>query len=188
MHRTMEELKAGLEEILQSPRNFGALELIVRRPRIDARELLDAAELDVSAGLVGDNWRTRGSRHTADGSAHPDTQVTIMNSRAIALLAGDRSRWQLAGDQLFVDLDLSVNNLPAGTRLSIGSAVVEISARPHTGCKKFANRYGVEAIKFVNSTEGCQLRLRGANAKVVQPGQIKVGDVAFLSNDIATDF
>lgn len=185
MHRTMGQLKAGLEEILQSPRNFGALELIVRRPRIDARELLGSAELDVSAGLVGDDWRTRGSPDTADASALPDTQVTLMNSRVIALLAGDRRRWQLAGDQLFLDLDLSVNNLPAGARLSIGSAVVEISARPHAGCKKFAKRYGVEAIKFVNSTEGSQLRLRGANAKVVQSGHIKLGDVAFLFNDSA---
>ena len=180
MNRTAEELSAGLVEVLRSPKNCGTLELIVRRPKIDAREVVDVAELCIIEGLVGDNWRTRGSRHTEDGSAHPDMQLTVMNSRVIALLAGDRQRWQLAGDQLFLDLDLSPNNLPAGSRLSIGSAIVEVSATPHTGCKKFADRYGIEALRFVNSAQGRRMRLRGLNAKVIRPGKIKIGDAAAL--------
>jgi MOSC domain-containing protein YiiM len=101
-----------------------------------------------------------------------------MNARAIALLAQDKSRWPLAGDQLFVDIDLSAANLPPGTKLAIGSAVIQITAEPHTGCRKFAARFGREAIKFVNSRVGKQLNLRGVNAKVVRPGAIKIGDVA----------
>jgi hypothetical protein len=174
---TLQELEAGLETIRQSPQDSGALELIVRRPQTEERELPDAAELDVVEGLVGDNWRTRGSSRTADGSAHPDMQLTLMNVRAVALVAQDRSRWPLAGDQLYVDLDLSQDNLPPGTRLAIGEAVVEVTAVPHTGCKKFAARFGVDAMKFVNTPEGKRLQLRGINAKVVQAGKIQVGDI-----------
>ena len=112
------------------------------------------------------------------GEPHPDMQLNIMNARVIALVAGSRDRWALAGDQLYIDLDLSADNLPAGTRLSIGSAIVEVTAVPHTGCGKFAARFGVDAVKFVNSPVGRQLNLRGINAKVIQPGTIRVGDVA----------
>ena len=172
----MAELEAGLGEIRRSPRDEGVLELIVRRPQTDEREVLEEGELHAEEGLLGDSWRRRRSSRTADGSPHPDTQLNIMNSRAIALVARDRGRWPLAGDQLYIDLDLSDENLPPGTRLALGSAVIEVTAQPHTGCNKFVARFGLDAMKFVNSTVGKQLRLRGINARVVQPGVIRVGD------------
>ena len=177
-HLTMAELHAGLEEIRQSPADGGALELIVRRPAVGVREELPEADLDVSVGLVGDTWHTRRSRMTADGSPHPDMQLNIMNTRAVSLVAQDRTRWALAGDQLFIDLDLSAANLPAGARLALGDAVIEVTAQPHTGCSKFLTRFGVDAQQFVNSPTGRELNLRGINAKVVTGGRIRVGDVA----------
>src|SRR5207247_88617 len=133
---------------------------------------------DLREGLVEDNWRTRGSSRTVDGSSHPEMQLNLMNARVIALVAQERERWPLAGDQLYLDLDLSSENLPPGTRLALGSAVIEVTAEPHTGCQKFVARFGREAMQFVNSPVGRQLNLRGINAKVVQPGVIRVGDVA----------
>ena len=160
-HLTTEELEAGLETIRQSPKDNGVLQLIVRRSRVGEREILDEAELDLVNGLVGDNWKTRGSPLTADGESDPERQLTIMNARAIALVAQCDERWPLAGDQLYIDLELSADNLPPGTRLAIGSAVVEVTAEPHTGCKKFVARFGLEAMQFVNSPVGRQLNLRG---------------------------
>ncbi len=150
--------------------------MIVRRPASDQREVLPVAELDTATGLVGDSWRARGSRSTPDGSAHPDMQLTVMNARAIALVARNRDRWPLAGDQLYIDLDLSASNLPPGTRLAIGTAVIEVTSVPHTGCAKFTQRFGANAMKFVNSPVGRSLNLRGINAKIVQPGTIREGD------------
>jgi hypothetical protein len=173
-HLSMAELEAGLDHIRRSPVDDGPLMMIVRRPRVDERELLIEAQLDCNEGLVGDNWRTKGSQSTADGSSHPDMQLTIMNARVIDLVAQDKDRWPLAGDQLYVDLDLSDANLPAGTRLAIGSAVVEVTAVPHTGCRKFMARFGRDAMKFVNRTQ--ELHYRGINAKVIEPGAIRVGD------------
>ena len=176
-HVSMAELEAGIDHICQSPKDNGTLMMIVQRPQEDGRERVDEGELDPMHGLLGDSWNARGSRHTPDGSANTDTQITIMNSRTIALLAQDEERWSLAGDQLYIDMDLSTDNLPPGTRLALGSAVIEVSAVPHTGCKKFSLRFGVEAMKFVNSPEGKQLHLRGINAKVIQAGRIRVGDM-----------
>ena len=175
---TLEELEAGLDEIRGAPREEGPLRLIVRRPRIEEREVLQEAELDLVEGLVGDNWRTRGSSRTPDGSSHPDMQLNIMNARVIALLARHPERWQLAGDQLFIDLDLSAANLPPGTRLALGSAMIQVTDQPHTGCKKFVERFGADALRFVSSPLGRQLNLRGINARVVQPGVIRTGDLA----------
>jgi len=177
-HLTTTQLEAGFEAIRQSPKDDGVLKLIVRRPQEDVREVLDAGELDLVEGLVGDTWKTRGSSRTADGSSHPDMQLNIMNSRVAALVAQNESRRQLAGDQLYIDLDLSDENLPPGTRLAIGSAIVEVTAEPHTGCKKFIERFGLDAMKFVSSPIGKQLHLRGINAKIVQAGVIRTGDTA----------
>ncbi len=177
-HLAMDELEAGLETIRQSPKDEGMLALIVRRPEVGEREVLEEGELDLVEGLVGDNWGARSSSRSADGSAHPDMQLNIMNARVIALVAQQKDRWQLAGDQLFLDMDLSAKNLPPGTQLAIGSAVIAVTDQPHTGCKKFAARFGLEALKFISTPEGKALQLRGINAKVVQPGAIRVGDMA----------
>jgi MOSC domain-containing protein YiiM len=177
-HLTMDELQAGLSEIRESPKDVGVVRLIVRRPRSGEREVLEQGELSLADGLVGDSWKARGSSRMKDGAADPNCQVTVMNARAIALLAREKARWELAGDQLFIDLDLSASNLPPGTRLAVGSALIEVSTQPHTGCHKFQGRYGLDALNFVNSPEGRKLNLRGINAKVVQAGVIRVGDEA----------
>ena len=171
-----DELEAGLSEVLASPKDDGEVKMIVRRPNVDRREVLDAGDLDVTEGLVGDNWRSRGSRQTNDGSAHPEMQLNLMNSRVVALVAQSEDRWALAGDQFFVDLDLGKENLPAGTRLAMGSAIVEVTAVPHLGCRKFVARFGLEATKFVNSRRGKRLCLRGINARVIEPGRVVTGD------------
>jgi len=177
-HLTTEELEAALDHLRQAPKDEGVIELIVRRPEEDLREVLDEAELDISLGLIGDNWKVRGSSKTPDGSAHPEMQINIMNSRVTALVAQERERWPLAGDQLYIDMDLGRENLPAGSRIAVGSAVLEVSPLPHTGCKKFVARFGAEAMQFVNSELGKALCLRGINAKVVQGGTVKVGQTA----------
>lgn len=176
-HLTTAELEAGLDLIQQSPKDGGLLQVLVRRPQSGERDLLQEGELDLEVGLVGDNWRTRGSSLTPDRSAHPGMQLTIMNSRAAQLVAQSKDRWVLAGDQMFVDMDISTANLPPGTQLVLGSAVIEVTEIPHTGCAKFVARFGAEAMKFVNSPVGKALRLRGVNLKVVKPGTIQVGDL-----------
>jgi hypothetical protein len=169
-------LEDGLAEIRRAPVEVGTVELIVRRPAEDEREVLAEAELDPVQGLVGDGWRVRGSGATEDGSAHPHMQLTVMNARVTALVAQAPDRWPLAGDQLYVDLDLSVANLPPGTRLNVGSAVIEVTAEPHRGCGKFARRFGVDALRFVNSGVGRELNLRGINARIVAGGTVRTGD------------
>lgn len=176
-HVRMEELRAGLDEVRRAPRDNGVIRLIVRRPGVDEREILLEGRLDEREGLVGDTWRRRGSGRTADGSPHPDMQLNIMNARAAALVAVEQERWSLSGDQLYVDMDLSTANLPAGTQLALGTAVIEVTDQPHTGCGKFVSRFGVDAMTFVNSPLGRELCLRGINAKVVRPGTIRQGDL-----------
>ena len=176
-HLTMEQLEAGLDDIRDAPKDAGVVHLIVRRPETLEREILDEGQLDTAEGLVGDNWRARGSGQTADGSADPECQITIMNSRVTDLVAQDKDRWHLAGDQLYVEMDISRENLPPGTRLGIGDAVLEVSAKPHTGCGKFVERFGADAMKFVNSAVGRDMCLRGINTWVIQQGAVSVGDV-----------
>ncbi len=168
-HLTTGEIEAGLAEVLESPNDHGVLRLIVRRPQENEREILDVGELDVVKGLVGDNWLTD------DGNA--EAQLALMNARIAALLAEGEERLKLAGDQLFVDLNLAGENLPAGTRLAIGSAIIEITSEPHNGCRKFVARFGLDAMKFVNSPVGKQFHLRGIYAKVVKSGTIRAGDL-----------
>jgi hypothetical protein len=177
-HLTMEELEAALDHLRGAPKDEGVVKLIVRRPQVDEREVIDVAELDPVGGLIGDSWIRRGSRRTLDGSPHPDMQINIMNARVTALVAQELERWPLAGDQLYIDMDLSKENLPAGSRIAIGSAVLEVSPLPHTGCHKFVARFGLQAMQFVNSTVGKELCLRGINAKVVQGGVVKLGNKA----------
>jgi hypothetical protein len=174
---SMEELEAGLDYIRQAPTDQGILKMIVRRPSVDERDVLESGELSTEEGLVGDTWNIRVSTHSKDGLANANKQITIMNARSIALLAQSEERWSLAGDQLYVDMDLSDDNIPPGTQLAIGSAVVQVSPDPHTGCNKFSARFGVEAMKFVNSPEGKRLHLRGINTRVIQAGIIQVGDI-----------
>jgi hypothetical protein len=174
--RDQAELEAGLAHIRGAPADVGTLELIVRRPLVDQREVLDEAVLDPELGLVGDSWHARGSSRTPEGAANPETQLTLMNARVAGLLAGGRERWGLAGDQLYVDLDLSIQNLPPGTRLAIGSAVIEASAIPHTGCAKFSARFGPDALRFVSTPTGRTLQLRGINARIVTGGVVRTGD------------
>lgn len=175
-HKSLQELTESLVFVKNSPKESGRLELIVRRPRDEQRETITMGQLDLELGLLGDNWQARGSKKSADGSALHEAQITLMNSRVIAAIAGEPERWQLAGDQLYVDMDLSRDNLPAGTRLVIGSAILEIADLPHTGCQKFSRRFGADALKFVSTAEARDLRLRGVYAVVVQPGEIKTGD------------
>lgn len=168
-HTTADELRAGLDHIRAAPSDRGTVELIVRRPAVDEREVVEEGELDLVVGLIGDRWHL-------GASPINDAQLTLMNARAAELIARTRERWPLAGDQLYVDFDLSVDNLPAGTRLAVGKAVVEVTAVPHTGCAKFSARFGTDALKFVNKSPGRELRLRGANARVVTPGPVRAGD------------
>jgi hypothetical protein len=174
---TTEELEAGLDEILRSPAVEGTVELIVRRPAVDERELVEEVKLDLEEGLVGDNWHVRGSKSTGDGSSNRLAQLTLANARAVDLVAaGDRERWALAGDQFYVDFDISKENLPAGTRLALGTAVIEVSELPHDGCVKFSARFGNDAHRFVNTKDHRHLNLRGINARIVEPGTVRRGD------------
>jgi hypothetical protein len=175
-HPDMATLQAGLAEVRRSPTDSGTVEMLVLRPAVDVRELVDAVTADMDRGFVGDSWLERGNTRTPDGSADPQAQVTVMNSRAALLMAGQRERIPLAGDQLYLDLDLSVDNLPTGTVLQFSDAALEVTAAPHTGCSKFTARFGVDALRLTAAPDGLRLRLRGINARVVRPGTISVGE------------
>lgn len=170
MHLSAEQLEQSVDHILGSPSDVGELKLIVRRPDVDERETPVQGRLDKELGLIGDNWAIR-------SAVDPDMQLNIMNARVLATVAQTPERWSLAGDQLIVDMDLSGENLPAGTQLALGDAIIEVTEPPHTGCKKFAARFGVDATVFVNSGRGRRLNFRGINAKVVKSGDINVGDI-----------
>lgn len=175
-HLTTAEIEQALPRVLGAPKDNGRLEVIVIRPNVNEREIIESGVLDIEQGLVGDNWLMRGSSRTNNGLGHPEMQLNVMNYRYAELIAGSRDRVPLAGDQLFVDLDLSGKNLPPGTRLSIGDAVIEATAIPHLGCKKFVERFGLDAMKFANSEFGRKHNLRGINAKIITRGRIKTND------------
>ena len=174
--RALREMEAHLDDIRQSPAEAGTVDLIVSRPQTSERMIIRSCDLDLEKGLVGDNWVTRGDKHTADGKADHGRQLTIMNTRAIRAITDAEARWPEAGDQLYVDFDLSAENLPPGTRLAVGSAEVEVTPLPHLGCAKFGSRFGRDANMFVNSDLGKSLNLRGINARVVKPGTVATGD------------
>ena len=180
-HRSTDELTAGLDDVRLSPRDEGRLEMVVVRPAPGERSVLDEAEVVPGAGLAGDTWAQRGSSRTPDGGPNPEAMVTVMNSRAVDLVAVSRDRWPLAGDQLYVDLDLSTENLPTGTRLSIGDVELEVTAAPHTGCAQFKERFGVEALRLTATPDGRFLRLRGINTRVVRGGTVRPGDTVVVT-------
>jgi hypothetical protein len=180
-HAPMDALREGLGHVRMSPADGGRVQLLVIRPGIDERAVSETVIADPAIGIAGDSWRVRPSSRTPDRSANPEAQVTIMNSRAALLFAATADRIPLAGDQVYLDLDLSLDNLPTGTRLDFGEAILEVTAAPHTGCAKFAARFGQDALRLTAIDEGRQLRLRGINARVVQAGPISVGDVVRVS-------
>ena len=176
-HLNTDELEAGLEKALTSPTDEGIINLIVCRPDVGQRKVLQSAEFSLEIGLVGDNWSKKPYSKSPDGGPHPEMQVTMINSRVLDLItAGDSSRMAVPGDQLVVDFDLSRENIPPGTKLNIGSAIIEVTEAPHTGCAQFVGWFGDDAMRFVNSSRGRELCLRGINSKVVQPGVISQGD------------
>ena len=174
---SVDDLEAGVDRVRKSPKQEGVIELIICRPKIGERRELEIAELDLDKGLIGDNWKKRGFAKNRDGSAHPDMQINLMNSRAIGLIAKEKNRWMLAGDQFYVDLDLCPANVPPGTQLAMGKVVIEVTNEPHLACKKFAERFGRDAAMFANSEVGKSLNLRGINAKVILPGKVNIGSV-----------
>lgn len=169
-HRSRSDLLAGLSDLAGAPKDHGPIALLLRRPAPGEREELDAAEIDRCIGLVGDDWSRR-------PRPDPDAQLTLINTRAIDLLAASRERWKLSGDQIYVDLDLSEDGLPVGSQLIVGTALVEVTAVPHLGCAAFTNWFGPAATAVVNGTEGRRLRLRGVNTRVLRSGRVTLGDV-----------
>jgi MOSC domain-containing protein YiiM len=176
-HLTVEELEAGLAHVRLAPREAGRVALIIARPSVDLREELEVGRFTANDGLVGDRWRRDAAAHAPEDEVPTDGQVTFINARYLDLIArGARHRWALAGDQLVVDLDLGQDNLAPGDRLAIGTTLFEVTTRPHLGCRKFSDRFGVDALRFANSQQGRQQRLRGMYARVVQDGHVRVGD------------
>jgi MOSC domain-containing protein YiiM len=170
------QLAAGLPSILESPKDGGTVRLIVSRPKRGQRRLLSEAEVSSDEGVHGDHWAATTSHRLDDGRPDRRSQIALINSRCLELLAGGDERMSLAGDNLVVDLDLSFDNLPVGQRLQLGEAEIEITDRAHLGCRKFRDRYGPDALAFVNSDRGKFLRLRGVYARVVHGGLIHRGD------------
>ena len=170
------ELESHLVEIKKSPSQKGTVDLIVCRPQVNERQELNMGELTIHEGLVGDIWRKMLDKGS-NKYVNPDTQLALINSRVISVIASDKNKWKLAGDQFYVDFDLSKNNVSTGSRLKIGSAIIEVTKEPHLGCNKFSKRFGKDAVKFVNSSMGQLLNLRGIYAKVITPGYVELGAV-----------
>ena len=181
MHNTTQhvsavELEQGLAEVLASPTDAGRLTAIFVRPAPNERRRLVSATLTPEKGIDGDRWVSDSFSGLKDGS-DPRSQVSIMNDRFLRQVAGDDDGMCLAGDNLIVDLDLSEANLPAGSHVTIGPEVIlEISDLKHTGCSKFARRYGPDAKTFANNKQGTALHLRGRYARIVRGGTIRLGD------------
>ncbi|MFW9931002.1 MAG: MOSC domain-containing protein [Candidatus Thorarchaeota archaeon] len=174
---SFQELNDRFNALTPSPKDVGTVDLICIRPTENSREVKDSVIVDNQLGIIGDNWKSRGSKHTPDGSAIPDAQITIMNSRIINLITQDKNFWSLAGDQLFIDLDISSDNLPSGSRLTIDDVILEVTPLPHNGCIKFSNRFGSDATKFVSNKEGQKYHRRGIYVKVIKSGRIHTGSI-----------
>jgi MOSC domain-containing protein YiiM len=172
LERDLDE-DAGLDDVRAAPTDDGQVEFIVRRPARDEREIVGEARLEPGLGLVGDRWAAQDLESTPSYLA---AQLTLISTRVLAAIEPDRTRWPLAGDQLYVDFDLSVDNLPAGTRLAVGSAIIEVSETPHTGCAKFSARFGSDALRWINSPVGRDHRMRGMNARILEAGTVRAGD------------
>jgi MOSC domain-containing protein YiiM len=186
-HRTLADLEPHLDHLRAAPTDEGHLTMVVCRQGVARRRLLDEGRLDLELGLVGDDWSTRPTR-APGGLPDRDKQVTVMNARMVALLDDSPQRQALAGDQLYVDLDLSVDNLPPGARIAVGEAVLEVTDKAHLGCPKFVRYFGEEAMRFVNGRVGRRLRLRGVNTRVVTPGTVRPGDrVTVIHRDAMLD-
>ncbi len=182
-YQTAEQLQAGMARVYETPRDEGAVRLVVRRPGRGEREILAQGQLDTEQGLVGDDWINRPGMKRDTPS--PYAQVTVMNARAAELVSGDPepSTWAQCGDQLYIDLDLSEANMPAGTRIAIGEAELEVQAEPHTGCVQFRSWWGPDALRHISTKEGLSLRMRGANTRVIRSGAVRPGDVARKVSD-----
>ncbi len=180
MPATTDQLDSAIDHIARAPSSVGRVELVVARPSTGERIVLDDAKLEPGVGLVGDNYVERGSSKPGGGPADPLGELNLMSARALEAVAGpDRSNWPPAGDQLIVDFDLAEANCPAGTRLTVGGALIEVTTKPHNGCAKFADRYGIDAARWINSRK--DLRLRGICAVVVESGTVRPGDSISLA-------
>jgi len=160
---TAQEFETGWAAVEPGPLGRGTVRGICIRVEEGVHETPERAEVTVEDGLVGDRW--------AHGGRDADAQITLMNVRVAELIGGPLD---LAGDNFQVELDLSEDALPVGTRLRIGSALLEVSPAPHTGCKKFRERFGLDALKWVNDNR--EQRLRGMNCRVLESGTVTVGD------------
>jgi MOSC domain-containing protein YiiM len=175
-HLSLAELTEGLPRILAAPKDQGTVRALVVRPAKGERRDVGSVRVSLAGGVEGDHWAQGCWKSTDDGKPHPDVQICLMNARCIELIAQDRANWPPAGDNLFLDMGLTPDNLPPGTRIGIGSAEMVITDTPHNGCASFIERYGRDACLFVNTGEGKRLRLRGIYARVTRDGEISVGD------------
>jgi MOSC domain-containing protein YiiM len=166
-HLPLSTLTAGLRS-LSPPKDTGTVALIVARPKTDERNVLEAGQLTEEEGLVGDKWSKK-------YRSYPDSQLTLMRVDVARLFANGQPI-ELAGDQLFVELDLSLENLPPGSRLRIGDALCQVTPMPHTGCGKFAARFGADARAVTELPEFRDHRLRGIYVRVIEPGTVSTGD------------
>ena len=177
-YQTTEQLEAGMAGVLDAPSAEGPVRLVVRRPGRGQREILAEGQLDTELGLVGDDWINRPGMNRDTPS--PYAQVTVMNARVAELISGDPdpASWAQCGDQLYVDLDISEANMPPGTRIGVGAAVLEVQSEPHTGCVQFRSWWGGDALRHISTEQGQALRMRGVNTRVVQSGIVRPGDRA----------
>ncbi len=176
MHPTLEQLELSLETIAASPSKQGTVELIISRPETGKRVVHTIGNFSKTGGLEGDNWANDCWKTLPDGKSDPIVQIAITNTRLLAAICPDKSRWPLAGDQIYTELNLSKTNLPVGTRLSAGTVILEITQEPHLGCSQYAEHFGKDSLKFTLTPRGRELNLRGIYAKVIKSGSINTGD------------